>query len=353
MECGNPGRGAHQSAMSAARVLLEARMAIAEFFGVRDPARVIFTHNATMALNIAIAGLEGHVTTTAAEHNSVLRPLHRRGNYSVAPLDERGRLDPDRLELCLRGDTGAVVMSHASNVCGNVYDVKAVANLCRRRRIRLVVDAAQSAGLLPVDVDGSGISALCFSGHKSLCGPQGVGCVCLGEDFFPPPLVVGGSGSDSLSALHPARLPDALEAGTQNLPGVAGLLAGVGHVRSLAGEQFVRPDSLARDFIREVRGIDGLTLYGDIDAQLRLPVVALNLPGVDAARLAALLEERYNIAVRAGVHCAPLMHRTFGTESTGSVRFSFSHDNTPEEATAAVAALREIAAAGRRGEIDA
>lgn len=341
---GNPARGAHRPALAALREILAARTAIADMFGVADSSRVLFTSGATMALNIAIGGLKGRVLVAAAGHNSVLRPLHRRGGYDVMPLDSLGRLDLDRVEDFLRRGVGALVMAHASNVCGTVYDIARAGELCRRRGVRLVVDAAQSAGLLPVNMEQMGISALCFSGHKSLYGPQGIGCLCLAPDFSPSPLLLGGSGSDSLSPLPPDTLPDRLEAGTLNAHGVAGLRAGVEYVGSLGGRQLSEANRLAREFAAGVRSIDGATLYGDVDAAVRLPIVTLNLAGVDAALVADRLDERHGIAVRSGLHCAPLMHRAYGTEIAGSVRFSFSHYNTGDEIALALDALREIAA---------
>lgn len=341
--CGNPARGAHGASLAAMRIVMKARSRLAGLFGVSDPARVIFCQSATMALSTAIGGIEGHILTTAAEHNSVLRPLHRRGSYSVVPLDSHGCLDLNLMEAAFRPDTRAVVMTHASNLTGNVFDIAAVSRLCAARGARLIVDAAQTAGLLPISVEELGISALCFSGHKSLYGPQGTGGLCLGPDYLPPPLMVGGSGSESFSREHPSILPDALEAGTPNTPGIAGLLAGVEYIGGKGEETiYKRADMLARLFAADAQRIGSVVLYGDMDAAVRTPVVALNLNGMGSAELASALEERYNIAVRAGAHCAPLMHQSLGTGDTGAVRFSFSHFNTLEEVDAAVAALAEL-----------
>lgn len=340
---GNPSRGAYDASLNGLRCMLLAREALSEMFGVGDPMRVAFTLNATAALNIAIAGLGGHVVTTAAEHNSVLRPVYRGGDYTIVPLDSSGRLDMNRLEDAIRPETTAVVMTHASNLTGNVFDIRAAGEICRSRGIRLIVDAAQTAGLIPVDMGGIGISALCFSGHKSLCGPQGTGGICLSPDYRPPPLMVGGSGSESFSKTHPLVLPDALEAGTQNAHGIAGLLAGINYGNRMQGQAFFCADRHARRFAEAMGGSERIALYGDLDAPLRTPVVALNIRGMDSAEAAALLYERYDIAVRSGVHCAPLMHEALGTARTGAVRFSFSHFNTDQEVDAAIQAVREIA----------
>ncbi|MDL2293128.1 aminotransferase class V-fold PLP-dependent enzyme [Ruminococcaceae bacterium OttesenSCG-928-D13] len=341
--CGNPARGAHGAAMNALRTLLAGREAVAGFFGVPGAENVAFTPNATAALNLAIGAVRGHIVTTGAEHNSVLRPVHRRGNYTVVSLDALGRLDFDRLEAAIRPDTGAVVMTHASNLTGNVYDIAAAGRLCRAKGVRLIVDAAQSAGLLPIEMEKLGLSALCFSGHKSLYGPQGIGALCLAPDFRPEPCFVGGSGSDSFSPEHPGRMPERLEAGTQNAHGVAGLRAGIEYVKARAGACFAEADQLARRFTSGVRNLAAYTLYGDLDAQLRAPVVALNHRRMESAELALKLDDGYGIAVRAGAHCAPLMHKALGTGEAGAVRFSFSHFNTADEVDTALEALEVLA----------
>lgn len=341
---GNASRGAHSPSLAAGRTLLEARETLARLFGVGDSSRVAFCHNGTAALNIAIAGISGHIVTTAAEHNSVLRPIHCRGNYTVVPCDHLGLCSPDAILAAIQPDTGAVVMTHASNLTGNVYDIGAVGAACRERGVLLIVDAAQSAGLLPIHLEHQGISALCFTGHKSLFGPQGTGGICLAEDFSPPPLAVGGSGSHSFQREHPTLLPDRLEAGTENAHGVAGLLAGVQYIEQTGREAIFRQVSvLSRRFLEGVRRIPGITLYGDVDAEIRVPVVALNIEHRTADEVAFRLDREHGIAVRAGIHCAPLMHTALGTAERGAVRFSFSHLNTADQIDTALAALRSMA----------
>ncbi len=342
---GNAARGAHRQALAALRAVSAARTAAAEIFGVGDPGRVVFTSGATMALNIALSGVKGLVIATAADHNSVLRPLYRRGGHEIVPVDRMGRLDMARFRAAVEGGGRAVAMTHASNVCGNVYDVEEVGDLCRRRRIPFILDAAQTAGLLDVDMERIGASALCCSGHKSLYGPQGIGCLCLAPDFSPPPLLVGGSGRDSFSPAQPEELPESLEAGTVNSHGAAGLRAGIGYVNSLGGKAFSLADGLARRFVEKARAINGVVLYGDCDAAVRLPIAALNLPGMDAATAADILDERYGISVRSGAHCSPLMHEALGTGHGGALRFSFAHTNTADDVDLAAHALRELAGA--------
>lgn len=341
--CGNPSRGAYSASLNGLRTLMAAREIIAGFFAVQNAENVVFTANATAALNLAISGIKGHIVTTAAEHNSVLRPVYRHGNYSIVPVDSAGKLNLDQLEAAIRYDSEAVVMTHASNLTGNVYDIMAVSEICKRKNIKLIVDAAQSAGLLEIDMEKMGLAALCFSGHKALYGPQGTGMLCLSPDFRPEPFYVGGSGSESFSHHHPYEMPDRLEAGTQNAHGIAGLLAGIDYVRNQEGACYRKADKLARRFISGVRKLDAYRLYGDLDARLRTPVIALNHCVINSAELAFQLDRDHDIAVRAGAHCAPLMHKALGTEEIGAVRFSFSHFNTEAEIDTALAALADIA----------
>ena len=339
--CGNPARGAHGASLDGLRTLAYGREQIARYFNMASGDRVAFMPNATAGLNIAISGIKGHIVTTAAEHNSVLRPVYRKGNYTIVPVDFLGRVKVEQLEEAIRPDTGALVMTHASNLTGNVYDILAVGEVCRRHKIHFIVDASQTAGLIPIDMEKTGISALCFSGHKSLFGPQGTGAICLSALYKPEPLLVGGSGMDSFSPTHPDRMPDRLEAGTQNAHGIAGLSAGIEYLCEKEGQCFIEADVLARRFATEVEGL-GYKLYGDLEAEKRTPVVALNHPSLGSAELADLLYRRYKIGVRAGAHCAPLMHKALGTEKTGGVRFSFSHFNTQQEVDFALDAMETL-----------
>ncbi|MDQ7095293.1 aminotransferase class V-fold PLP-dependent enzyme [Desulfosporosinus sp. PR] len=338
---GNASRGTHTPALDALRMLMEARIALASLFGLSaDPMRVVFTLNATLALNIAIAGIKGHIVTTSVEHNSVLRPVYRHGNYTIVPCDALGCVSTEAISSAIQPDTEAVVLTHASNVTGNVFDIQSVGKLCAAQGLHFIVDASQSAGLLPIDM--KNISALCFTGHKSLFGPQGTGGLCLGPDYMPESLYVGGSGHHSFDLKHPQQLPDALEAGTQNAHGIAGLLAGVQYIQSTGLSAIHnQADTLARLFAHSLADIPGVTLYGDLAAPLRTPVVSLNIEGYDSAQAAGLLFEKYGIAVRAGTHCAPLIHDRLSL--SGSIRFSFSHFNTREETQLAIDAVCTLA----------
>jgi len=345
---GNSGRGAHEAALSAGRVILQTREALSDLFRVGDPARVVFTSNATESLNIAIQGLlkpGEHCITTVMEHNSVLRPLYHMEKLgvqlTVLPLDSKGYVTPSQVERAIKHNTRAVVLTHASNVTGNENDIQAIGEVCRKNQLLLILDASQTAGLLPIDTKKMNLAVLCCSGHKSLLGPQGTGILALGEGVIPGPMKAGGTGMDSYSHEMPIKLPEALEAGTLNIHGLAGLLAACHYIEEVGQENIYRKAiRLAEIFIEEVRSIPGIRLYGDIDASHRVPVVALNLREVASGELADELSQRFGIATRAGAHCAPLLHESYQTVDQGMVRFSFSHYNTEQEIWEAISALR-------------
>lgn len=342
----NPSRGSYDQALDGLRCLMMARMAVADLFDCDNPMDVAFTQNATHALNVAISGIQGHIVTTAASHNSVLRPLYKRGDFSVVPLDKKGVLNYEWLSNAITAEAEAVVISHASNLTGNVVDINKVGEICKNKGVKLIIDAAQTAGLLPISLKQTGASAICFSGHKSLYGPQGTGGIVLGNGYMPRQILVGGSGSDSFSQTHPKVMPDALEAGTQNAHGIAGLLAGINYIKGLDGKAYTTADKLARRFADGIKDVPNVILYGDLDAPVRTPVVTLNIDGINSADVAATLAEKYNIGVRAGAHCAPLMHKTLGTQKTGAVRFSFSHFNDEQQIDLAIEAIKQIALTG-------
>ena len=347
---GNPGRGAHEPTLHASRLVYAARCAMAKLLHAPDPSCIAFAANATEALNIALGGLFApgdHIITTVCEHNSVLRPLYRLREqglqFSFAGVDERGRLQYDDWDKLVQPNTKALVVTGASNVTGNGTDLAKAAGFAHRHGLLLIVDAAQTAGSQAIDVQALGIDVLCFTGHKALLGPQGTGGLYVRPGLSIQPLVVGGSGVHSFDEQHPAQMPTALEAGTLNVPGIAGLGAGVHWLLTQGVETLeAKENALARLFYETVREIPGVQLYGDFTAP-RAPIVSLNLMGEDSARVADALWEEYGICVRAGAHCAPLMHRALGTVEQGVVRFSFSHTNTREEALAAARAVRSLA----------
>lgn len=353
MNClGNSGRGAHSASLGASRMIYETREALSDFFGGDGPEQVVFTPNATAALNTVIQGILNpgdRAVTTAMEHNSVLRPLYRMEKQGVSlcvvPADEKGRLSMERLEQELKPGTKALFCTHASNVTGNVNDLKTIGTMCRDRGILFVADVSQSAGILPIDMKEMAIDILCFTGHKGLLGPQGTGGICVRKGVSVRPLIVGGSGILSYSREHPAQMPVALEAGTLNGHGIAGLKAALTYIRE-QGQDILRKKELELMwyFYDQVSRLSQVTVYGDFSSRkaLRTPVVSLNIGEEDSGWAAGELAERYGIQTRAGAHCAPLMHEALKTRDRGAVRFSFSHLNTREEAEMAVYAVEQL-----------
>lgn len=348
---GNAGRGAHAPTLNASRLIYDTREKLAALFGTPDPSRIAFTCNATEALNIAIHGAihpGEHVITTACEHNSVLRPLYLKEKegteLTIIPADKKGRIRYDLLESSVKSNTSAIVLTHASNLSGNVTDLAFVSNFAKKHGLLLIVDASQTAGSLPINVVKMGIDILCFTGHKGLFGPQGTGGLYVRERLTLSPLKSGGSGIHSFDRQHPTDMPTALEAGTLNGHGIAGLNAGLDYILSTGVKNIhAKEISLARRFANGISDISDLKLYGDIDAPLRTPIISLNIGNMSSASVSDILWEDYEICVRAGAHCAPLMHKTFGTEKQGAVRFSFSCFNSEAEIDTAIRAMHEIA----------
>ena len=348
---GNAGRGAHAPTLNASRLIYDTREKLAALFGTPDPSRIAFTCNATEALNIAIHGAihpGEHVITTACEHNSVLRPLYLKEKegteLTIIPADKKGRIRYDLLESSVKSNTSAIVLTHASNLSGNVTDLAFVSNFAKKHGLLLIVDASQTAGSLPINVVKMGIDILCFTGHKGLFGPQGTGGLYVREGLTLSPLKSGGSGIHSFDRQHPTDMPTALVAGTLNGHGIAGLNAGLDYILSTGVKNIhTKEISLARRFVNGISDISDLKLYGDIDAPLRTPIISLNIGNMSSASVSDILWEDYEICVRAGAHCAPLMHKTFGTEKQGAVRFSFSCFNTEAEIDTAIQAMHEIA----------
>ena len=348
---GNSARGTHEGALTASRTIYNTRCKLAALFGCPRPDHVAFTANSTEALNIAIHGLAragDHVLSTDLEHNSVLRPLYRlRDERGVAldfvPADRQGRIDYADLERLLRPETRAIVCTHASNLTGDAVDLARVGALAHAHGVLLVVDASQSAGVLPIDMEKMQIDVLCFTGHKSLMGPQGTGGLCVREGVDIAPWKVGGTGVQTYSESQPAQMPTRLEAGTLNGHGIAGLSAALDFLQETGiGTIHAHETALLRRFVEGVRNIPGVTLYGNFDCE-RTAVAALNIGDMDSGEVSDILSEDYGIATRPGAHCAPRLHRALGTEGQGAVRFSFGWYNTEEEADAAVRAVREIA----------
>ena len=349
---GNASRGAHEGALNSNRLLYRTRRKLAALFGCPRSEQVVFTANSTEALNIAISGTlraGDHVITTALEHNSVLRPLYRlnreRGvTLSVVPADDRGRVDYRDFERLVQSNTRVIVCTHGSNLTGNLVDIDRIGAIARAHGLLFILDASQTAGAMPIDMAASGISLLCFTGHKSMMGPQGTGGLCINGDIDVEPLKVGGTGVQSYLEEQPREYPTRLEAGTLNGHGIAGLSAAVDFIKETGIDAIhAHEGALARRFYEGVVHIPGVRVYGDFSGRDRCPIVALNIGDLDSALVCDALARDYGIATRAGAHCAPLMHRALGTEAQGAVRFSFGYFNTAEETDAAIGAVREIA----------
>ncbi|QOY60221.1 aminotransferase class V-fold PLP-dependent enzyme [Thermophilibacter immobilis] len=356
---GNAGRGATSESLDASRVVHGCRERVARLLGCSVPDHVAFAANSTAALNCAIRGLVGpgdHVVTTVLEHNSVLRPLNRlvdeKGvRVEHAGCDARGRLDMGELERLVAPDTRAVVVTHASNVTGNVVDVARVARIAHAAGALCVVDASQTAGCVPVDMSAMGLDVVCFTGHKGLMGPQGTGGLACAEGVDVRPYSEGGTGVHSFDRRQPLGWPTRLEAGTLNAHGLAGLSAGLDFIEGRGGVNAVgaHDRAMARRLYEGVRDLPGVTVYGDWpDADPAAPragIVALNVGALDSSSVADMLMEGWGIACRPGAHCAPLMHEALGTKEQGIVRLSVSWFTTEAEVDAAVDAVREIAEA--------
>jgi len=374
----NPGRAGHRMAVEAGRVVYEAREAVAELFNVADPLRVVFGPNVTEALNLVLRGLlrpGDHVVTSSMEHNSVMRPLRaleREGvEVTVVRCSPEGSLDPADVEAAIRPNTAMIVLNHGSNVVGTLLPVAEVGRMLRQRAghpqgghpqgghpqgghpqgVPLVVDAAQTAGAYPVDVQADGIDLLAFTGHKSLCGPMGTGGLVVGERVDLArlePLKRGGTGSRSEREEQPDFLPDMCESGTPNAVGLAGLAAGVRWVLE-RGVEAIRAHEVAltQRLIAGLQEIAGVVVYGPLDPARQTATVSFNIAGMDPAEVGMRLDEEYGIMCRVGLHCAPAAHRTIGTFPVGTVRFGLGAFNTVEEVDAALRAVGELAREAR------
>ena len=352
-QAGNSGRGSSGEAMEASRLIFDTRCRIAEMFEADGPECVAFTSNATEALNTALFGVlhpgDGpvHAIATEMDHNSVLRPLYaleKKGlELTVLPADRKGRISLTDMEAAIRPETKVIVCTHASNLTGNRNDIHAIGEIAKKHDILFIADAAQTAGVFPISMKKDQIDILCFSGHKGLMGPQGTGVICVRPGVKVEPLKVGGSGILTFQKEHPSDMPEALEAGTLNSHGIAGLRAALGWIQETGIDRIrQREQDLMMRFYEQVKTISGVTVYGDFSQKDRSPVVTLNIMGMGSSELSMILGEDYGISTRSGGHCAPLMHQALGTEKTGAVRFSFSCFNTEEEVDEAARAVKEI-----------
>lgn len=347
---GNSGRGVHDASLDASRLIFDTRCKLAEFFGAENPKQIAFTCNSTESLNIALKGTLGpgdHVISTELEHNSVLRPLYelqaQGTEVTFVKSSRTGTLNYDDFEKNIRPHTKAIVCTHGSNLTGNLVDIQRVGDTARDHGLLFIVDASQTAGVFPIDVQKMHIDILCFTGHKSMLGPQGTGGIYVKDGLTVRPLKSGGSGVQTYLKHHPLEMPTALEAGTLNGHGIAGLRAAVDYLNETGIDEIRRKEqALMRQFYEGVKDIHNIRIYGDFTTGDRCPIVALNLGDYDSSQVSDELFVTYGICTRPGAHCAPLMHYALGTERQGAVRFSFSHFNTEAEVDAAIAAMREL-----------
>lgn len=348
---GNAGRGATSAALDASRVIYDTREKLSDLFNLQNPSRVAFTCNSTESLNTAIKGILSsgdHAITTALEHNSVLRPLYdlqaKGMELSIVDCDENGNIDYNDFEKLIKENTKAIVCTHASNLVGNVLDVKKIGSIAKKHNIIFIVDASQSAGVFPIDMQDMNIDILCFTGHKGLLGPQGTGGICVREGIDVRPLKVGGSGVNTFSKEQPVEMPTHLEAGTLNGHAIAGLNAALDYLKEEGIDNIQkREEELMFRFYNGIKDIKDIKIFGNFENK-RAAIVTFNVGDIDSAAFSDELSFAYDISTRAGAHCAPLMHKAMNTVEQGAVRFSFSHYNTEEEIDTAIKAVKEIAA---------
>lgn len=349
-KAGNASRGVNEESLKAAREIYGARVSVCKLFNAYSPKYVVFTRSITESLNIVIQGMfkDGdHVITTAMEHNSVLRPIYymesKGVEHTFLGLDEKGNISLDELVSSIRPETKALIVTHASNVTGNVNDIKGISTICRDKGVLVILDCAQTAGFLDIDMQELGVDVLCFTGHKSLGGPQGSGGLCIKPGLDIKPLLFGGTGNHSFDKGQPDYYPEHLEAGTMMTPAIAGLHAAVDYLLENGLEANRKKEiELSIKFYKGIKDIAGVTVYGDFEKELRAPIVTFSSDKLDSSYIADMLSENYGIAVRAGAHCAPLVHEHFKTMESGMVRFSFSHGNTEDEVEIAIKAVKKI-----------
>ncbi len=348
---GNAGRGANEASLSASRIIYDTREKLCRLFGGTDPKQIAFTNNSTESLNIAVKGLLNpgdHVITTVLEHNSVLRPLYEMESkgvkLTIVKSDREGRLDISRIGEAVCDETKMIICTNGSNLTGNYVDIEAVGKIARTHGVLFVVDASQTAGVFPIDVEKMNIDVLCFTGHKGLLGPQGTGGLYVREGVAVRPLKCGGTGVQTYNKSQPAKMPTALEAGTLNGHGIAGLHAALEYLEETGIDRIrAREQELMWKFYEGVKDIPKVTVYGDFSERERCPIVLLNIGEYDSGEVSDALLTDYGISTRPGGHCAPLMHEALGTKEQGAVRFSFCHYNTDEEVETAIRAINELA----------
>lgn len=347
---GNPSRSSYKKNISLDRKILEVREKLANFFNISNPLQIAFTKNSTESLNFAIKGLgfeNCHIITSVLEHNSVLRPLnYLKDNKGVeisyiTPYKDDKEVIKNIVSL-IKEDTKAIVINHISNVTGYIFNIEKIGKIAKEYNLLFIVDASQSAGFYPIDVIKDSIDILCFTGHKSLMGIQGIGGIYVNDELSISPIIEGGTGSFSKLPRQPLKMPEMLEAGTSNTPGILSLGAGIDYINSIGLENIRKHKTeLVNYFIKSLSNIPEIIIYDNFNIE-RGAVVALNIKGIPSSELSDILSEEFNICTRGGFHCAPLAHKYLGTYEDGAVRFSFGYTNTIEEVQYCISALKEI-----------
>lgn len=346
----NPGRSGHRLALEAGRAIYNTRELLSEMFNIKNPMDIVFTCNGTDGLNTAIKGIlkpGDHVISSTMEHNSVLRPLKALEKIGVeltiVQCNKEGFIDLKDIEKSIKANTKAIITTHASNVTGTIFPIKEIGEITKKNNIIYIVDAAQTAGLYDIDVDAMNIDVLVCPGHKSLLGPQGTGVMYIGENVCIDCIKQGGTGSASESLVQPDIMPDKFESGTPNTPGIAGLGRGVKFIMD-TGMQTMREheEKLTQHFLDELSKIKEVIVYGPKDSKKQAPTVSINIKGADSSEVGYILDSEFDIAVRTGLHCAPLAHETVGTLESGTIRFSIGYFNTKQDIDRAIEAIKSI-----------
>lgn len=352
---GSSGRSGHRRAIEAGRLILNARSSAAELLGILDDSGLVFTSNATTALNTVIRGIfrsdqeiaSSHIVTTTMEHNSVLRPvnlLKDKGlDITLVNADSYGQVSSEDIGTAIKSNTRLVIVTHASNVCGTVNNIELIGKICHEKNVPLLVDGAQSAGTIPINLDSTDIDFFACAGHKGLLGPQGTGLLYIKNKDLLCPVIAGGTGSLSDSAYQPDFMPDKFESGTPNIIGIAGLAEGCKYLLKHGVETVYEHDKkLLEIFLNELSFVQGVKLYGLETNDNHTAVLSLNIEGIDSSKVGMMLEEKYGIQTRIGLHCAPLAHKTLDSFPLGTVRFSWGWATREKHVIKAAAALKKI-----------
>ena len=351
--CYNINRGGYSEAYALENVVYDTREMLCRLFNFDKVSNVIFTPSITYSLNYIIKGFlrkGDHVIISSMEHNAMLRPLVQLRDegiieFDAAKCNQDGSLNPENVEKLIKPNTKAVMMLHGSNVCGTLLPIKEIGEICKKHSLKFIVDTAQTAGVFPIDMKTMNIDTLCFTGHKSLRGPQGIGGFLISDEMAKEtiPLIAGGTGSFSNLEEMPAQLPDRYEAGTMNLPGIVGLHAALTYLEKENPEKILEQEiKIAKSFYDGIQEIEGVNAVGKTDFIDRAPIVSLDFTAIDNAEAAFQLESEYGIMTRCGLHCAPRAHQTLNTYPQGTVRFSFSQFNTQEEVDFCLNAIKTI-----------